>query len=223
MFNKILTSALFAGAVAGLFAALLQLYFVQPVLLHAELFESGQLVHTGVSAAAVDLPGFDVQRDLLTVAFLMLIYAGYGLVLVALMNISEAQGVRITARSGLIWGIAGFIAVHLAPAFSLPPEVPGSSAADVGDRQIWWYATIIATAIGLWILAFGKNWMGYVAAVVFILAPHIIGAPQPNILTGPAPTEIGGMFAARTLGVGLAAWALLGALSGYFWSNPEDT
>ena len=34
MFSRILTSALFAGAAAGLIAALLQLYFVQPVLLH---------------------------------------------------------------------------------------------------------------------------------------------------------------------------------------------
>lgn len=223
MFNKILTSALIAGAVAGLCAALLQLYFVQPVLLHAELFESGQLVHSGVSDAHFDYPGFDIQRDLLSVAFSMLIYAGYGLVLVAMMNMAEAQGASISTRSGLIWGIAGFVAVHLAPGFSLPPEVPGSSAADVGDRQIWWYATVIATMVGLWLLAFGKNWIAIAAAVIVILAPHVVGAPHPSILTGPAPTELGGMFAARSFGVGLAAWAMLGSLAGYFWSNADES
>ncbi|MFP3548422.1 CbtA family protein, partial [Rhizobium sp. SIMBA_035] len=47
MLTRILTSALFAGAAAGLIVALLQLFFVQPVLLHAELYETGALVHFG--------------------------------------------------------------------------------------------------------------------------------------------------------------------------------
>ena len=52
MFQKILTSALFAGFCAGLIAGLLQLVFVQPVLLHAELYEAGKLVHFGPGAVA---------------------------------------------------------------------------------------------------------------------------------------------------------------------------
>ena len=222
MFSKILTSALIAGAVAGLLAALLQLFSIQPVLLHTELFETGQLVHSGVSDAHFESPGFDMQRDILSVVFSMLIYAGYGFVLVALMNMAEAQGVSINARSGIIWGIAGFISVHLAPGFSLPPEVPGSAAADVSDRQIWWFATVFATTIAIWLFSFGKNWIAWAAGIVLILAPHVIGAPHPSILTGPAPTELGGMFAARSFGVGLAAWVMLGCLAGYFWSNSED-
>ena len=50
MFFRLITSALFAGAAAGLIAALLQLAFVQPVLLHAERFESGDLVHFDVAS-----------------------------------------------------------------------------------------------------------------------------------------------------------------------------
>ena len=38
-------------------------------------------------------------------------------------------------RTALIWGICGFIAVSLAPAFSLPPELPGTAAAALGARQ----------------------------------------------------------------------------------------
>ena len=51
MFSRILVSALFAGFLAGLIAALLQLVFVQPVLLHAELYESGALNHFGDAKA----------------------------------------------------------------------------------------------------------------------------------------------------------------------------
>ena len=45
MLKNMLSSALIAGVAAGLIAALLQFVFVQPVLLHAELYEGGELVH----------------------------------------------------------------------------------------------------------------------------------------------------------------------------------
>ncbi|MFZ5964703.1 CbtA family protein [Thalassococcus sp. BH17M4-6] len=227
MLSRLVTSALFAGAAAGLLAALLQLVFVQPVLLHAELYESGALVHFGTSAAnsaTPDLGGFDPLRDSLSILFSMLVYSGYGMVLVALMSQAQERGAVINARTGLIWGIAGFIALHLAPAFSLPPEVPGVAAADLGPRQLWWTATVVTAGIGLWLIAFGRNWLWWGAAVVLLLAPHLVGAPLPQSFAGPVPTEIGAQFAARALGVGLAAWVMLGGFAAFFWerlSQPE--
>ena len=38
-------------------------------------------------------------------------------------------------------------------------------------------------------------------------------------LSGPVPPEIAALFASRALGIGLAAWALLGLLAGYFWQR----
>ena len=222
MFTRLLTSALFAGAVAGLIAALLQLYFVQPVLLHAELYEGGELVHFGTDStvsAHPELGGIDLVRDGLSVVFTMLVYSGYGMMLVALMALAQNRGARIDARTGLIWGMAGFIAVHFAPGFTLAPEVPGVAAADVYARQAWWFATVIAAAAALWLIAFGRNWVAWGAAVVLLLAPHVIGAPEPDVFTGPVPTEIGALFAARAYGVGMAAWVMLGGLAGYFWSR----
>ena len=222
MFSRILTSGLIAGALAGLIAAILQLIFVQPVLLHAELFETGALTHFGADApseAAPALPGIDLMRDGLSVLFTMLIYAGYGLALVAIMSMAEVRGAVINARHGLIWGIAGFVTVHLAPGFSLPPEVPGVASAEVGPRQIWWFATVAATGVGLWCLAFLRGPFGAVVAACLILAPHLVGAPEPAVLTGPAPTEIGALFAARALGVGLVAWVLTGAFAGWLWAS----
>lgn len=225
MFSRILTSGLIAGALGGFVTALLQLYFVQPVLLHAELFETGALTHFGSakpSAAHHEVAGFDVLRDGLSVLFTMLVYAGYGLMLVALMSLAEERGALIDARRGLIWGVAGFVAVHLAPGFSLPPEVPGVSAADVGARQVWWFATIFATGLGLWLLSFGHGAIYWGAAAVLVLIPHVIGAPEPEVFTGPAPTEIGALFAARALGVGMVAWVITGALAGWLWSTGDE-
>ena len=226
MFTRILTSALFAGAAAGLIGALLQLVFVQPVLLHAELYEGGDLVHFGATStvsAHQDLGGFDAVRDGLSIIFSMLIYSGYALILMALMSQAETRGAVITARTGLLWGLAGFFVVHFAPGFSLAPEVPGVAAADVMQRQIWWVATVLSAGIAVWLIAFGKSWAAWGAAVVLLLAPHIVGAPEPDVFTGPVPTEIGAHFAARAFGVGMAAWVMLGMFAGYFWSRDAQT
>ncbi|QXT41104.1 CbtA family protein [Gymnodinialimonas ceratoperidinii] len=222
MFTRLLTSALFAGAASGLIAALLQLWFVQPVLLHAELYESGELLHFGADsniAAAQDVGGIDLVRDGLSTVFTMLIYSAYAMILLAAMSVAEERGAAITARTGMIWGIAGFVAVHLAPGFSLAPEVPGVAAADVVLRQVWWFTTAIMAAAAMVLIGFGKNWAAWLGAAVLLLAPHVYGAPEPEVFTGPVPTEIGALFAARALGVGLAAWVLLGLFAGYFWSR----
>jgi len=221
MIARYITSALFTGALAGLIAGLLQLYFVQPVLLHAELYEGGDLVHFGAApvSAHPELPAFDAVRDGLSLVFTMLTYTGYALIMIAVMSIAEERGAMIDGRSGIIWGVAGFVAFHMAPGFSLAPEVPGAAAADVTARQVWWFITAGAAVLALWLLAFGKSWMAWGVAVILLLAPHIIGAPQPDTFTGPVPTEIGALFAARAFGVGLAAWVLLGCFAGYFWQS----
>lgn len=221
MYSRYLIAALFAGASAGLIAGILQLVFVQPVLLHAELYESGALVHFGTAAVSAhpELPGFDAMRDGLSLIFTMLTYSGYALIMLAAMGIAEDRGASIDGRTGILWGVAGFVAFHFAPGFSLAPEVPGVAAADVTARQIWWFATVGTAAAGLWLIAFGGNWMAWAGAAVLLLAPHLIGAPEPEVLTGPVPTEIGALFAARAFGVGLAAWVLLGSFAGYFWQR----
>ena len=225
MFSRILTSALFAGAAAGVLIALLQLLFVQPVLLHAELYETGALVHFGGTAVSAhpELPSFDAVRDGLSIVFTMLTYTGYALVMVALMSMAQNLGHSITARSGLLWGIAGFVTFHLAPGFSLAPEVPGVAAADVVERQIWWSATVAAAGVAMWLLAFGGNMVSYAIAAALLLLPHLVGAPEPDTFAGPVPTEIGALFAARAFGVGLAAWSLLGCFAGYFWNLEQTT
>lgn len=243
MTKRIFSSALIAGAVAGLIAALLQLIFVQPVLLHAELYEGGELTyfvapsegghHHGPEAEAHDHgapaeggsdahfahPGVDLQRDGLSIAFSVLVYAAYGLILTAAMALAESRGHAVTARQGLIWGVAGYVAVQLAPAAGLAPELPGMAAADLAARQIWWIGTAAATAVGLWLIAFGKSWAFWGVGAALLLAPHLIGAPHPDVFAGPTPPELAAQFAGRALGVGLAAWTILGLAAAWLLSR----
>lgn len=256
MINKLLSSGLIAGAGVGLIAALLQLGFVQPILLHAERYESGELTHFAaasdhVNNAAATLaepaapakdqghanaPGtpehdqakaesdkggfsFDVKRDGLSILFSIGVYAGYGLLMIAALAFAESRGHRITAREGLIWGLAGFIAVQLAPAFGLAPELPGMAAGDLAARQMWWIATVLLSVGGVWLIAFGKGWAYWAVAIAMIAAPHLIGAPQPEAFAGPTPPELAAEFAGRALGVGLIAWTLLGLFAVSLWSR----
>jgi cobalt transporter subunit CbtA len=224
MLSRFIISAVFAGAAAGLLTGLLQLVFVQPVLLHAELYEGGDLVHFGAEAVSAhpELPGFDLMRDGLSVIFTMLTYTGYALILIGAMSFAEERGTPITARWGILWGIAGFVAFHLAPGFTLAPEVPGVAAADVTARQIWWFATVAAAVVALWLIAFGRSPIMILIAAVLLAAPHLIGAPEPDTFAGPVPTEIGALFAARAFGVGLAAWVMLGAFAAFFWQREGE-
>lgn len=237
MLKKMVASALFAGVVTGLIAAALQLFFVVPVILEGELYETGQVehfggpvvesehMHTGDHAHDADdseiQNGPDFTRHTLTFLAAISTYIGYGLLLVAGFALAARSGHNVTARAGLIWGIAGFLTVQLLPAAGLPPELPGSTAADLQARQLWWAFAVSASIAGLAALAFGRNWPVWGAGIAALLIPHLIGAPHPHEFAGVAPPELAGLFAGRALAVGAAAWSILGVSAGYFWSKHD--
>ena len=226
MNQKVLTSAVFAGVAAGLIAALLQFIFVIPALLEGELFETGARVHFGADGSPESdrgAPGLGGEwgRHLMTVGFNIVTYVGFGFLLIAAMAFAELRGLtRITARQGLIWGLAGFIAIQLAPAIGLPPELPGTPAAEIGPRQAWWLGTLVASALGLWIIAFGKGVVA-LGGVVLLLIPQVIGAPHLEAYYGVSPPELSAEFATLSLGTAAAGWTTLGFLLAWFWTRED--
>lgn len=222
MFSKLVVAALFGGGLAGLFGGILQRIFVQPVLLFAERYESGAIQHFGAgssSSFALDYGALDWVRDGLSLSFSIVIYIGYALILVAAMGMAIQRGHILTVKKGMVWGVAGFVTFHLAPGFSLPPEVPGVAAADITPRQIWWFVTVAMTGAGLWLMAFQQSLKIHALAVVLLLLPHLVGAPMPDALAGSVPPEIASLFAARALGLGLLIWVWLGALTAHFMTS----
>jgi cobalt transporter subunit CbtA len=241
MMNRLLAGGLVAGFAAGLFAALLHFAFVQELILLGEEYETGALVHfagagqaagevatghehaDGEVAEAHDHAGDaevgTFERNALTVLFTGLIYAGYGLLLVAGYALADLLGRRVEARDGILWGVAGFAALQLAPAMGLAPELPGTVAADLGARQAWWFGTVVATGGGLALLAYGRGVIAWVIAGALLAAPHVIGAPHLDSYSGVAPPEVAGEFSARVLGVALVAWSVLGWLTARTWTK----
>ena len=122
-------------------------------------------------------------------------------------------------RRGILWGLAGFACFTLAPSFGLPPELPGTEAAPLISRQVWWIGTAVATAGGLFAAARLRNVYGYAIAVVLIAAPHIIGAPEPDRAGGLAPEELEHKFVLIAIASSLVFWLVLGVLTGAFFKR----
>ncbi len=161
----------------------------------------------------------DLQRNGLTALFMILVYTGYALVLTAGFAAAELWGRKIGPAEGLLWGIAGFAAFQLAPAMGLAPALPGTVAADITARQIWWWSTVLATGGGIALLAYGRQVWAFALAGALLAAPHVIGAPEVEGYFGAAPPEVAGAFSARVLGAALVVWAALGWIAGHFWAS----
>ena len=137
------------------------------------------------------------------------------------MALARLRGYAIDARSGLLWGAAGFAVFALAPAIGLPPELPGMSAAELAARQQWWLLTAAATAAGLGAVIFTRQVPLRVLGAVLLVLPHLIGAPAAPHGAMGVPAELAAEFATASLATAAAFWLLLGSVSGWLYRRFE--
>lgn len=224
LFQRIFFAVLLAGLISGAAMAALHQWRVAPLILAAEVYENASAeapaAHAHEAGTAEHDHGGDewapadgFERIAYTVAADIFAAIGFAFIMAA---ISVLTGMPITALNGALWGLAGFAVFQLAPALGLPPELPGMPAAEVVPRQIWWWGTALATATAIYGVARFRNLAAVAIAIVLVLAPHIIGAPQ---LVGEhassVPANLAATFAASTLFTGAAFWMILGPLYGY--------
>ena len=217
-----------AGTVAGLIAALvftlLQSLWVTPLILQGETYEdaaeaaSASSHHESESPAAEHhheadewKPQDGWQRTSFTFAANLLMGVGYSFVLIAMYLLwSEPK----SALEGAVYGLAGFLVFFAAPGLGLPPELPGTAAAELTARQQWWLMTTVATAAGLILLCSRPRWWLRVLAIGVIVVPHLIPAPHPAVESSLAPAQLQSQFRIATTVCNAVFWLALGLASG---------
>jgi cobalt transporter subunit CbtA len=232
LFRNIVFTAVIAGLLSGLLLTVMQSFSTVPLILQAEVFEKAEGGHShehaaapaGTTAPAAPAaaaaqqpeeeawePADGFERFIYTAAADVLSAIGFALVIIAA---SEALGGFGGWRGGLMFGIAGFITVILAPGLGLPPELPGMPAAELAPRQIWWISTAVCTAAGLGLLAYTRSAVFAALAIVLLVAPHLIGAPLAPSHETAVPMDLYARFVNAVYATNLVFWAVLGAACG---------
>lgn len=231
IFRNVVFVAALAGLCAGILMAAMQTYATVPLILQAELFEgsAGGHDHGAEAAAAAGdqqqaapaaeeedegwAPEDGLERTFYTVLANIVTGIGFGLVLVAA---SEMAGGIGSWREGIFWGLAGFAVFTLAPGLGLAPELPAMPAADLTARQVWWIGTVAATAAGLALIALCRTLPLALLGLALIVAPHLIGAPQPASHETPIPADLHHSFVVAVTVTNLIFWVALGMLVAVF-------
>lgn len=225
MFTKTLYAAAFSGLLAGLLLTVVQQIQVIPLIHHAEIYElaNEEAHHTNDAGVAAthehehEHTGWQPQngweRNLYTVAANIVIAVGFALLLGAAVTL---RGAKLDWRSGLLWGLASYAVFFIAPSLGLPPEVPGTQAAALLHRQLWWLATVICTASGLAFIVFLRHYTNKIIGVVLLLIPHWFGAPHPEHPGSTAPAELANAFIIAASITNAIFWLSLGGLFGFF-------
>ena len=229
--NMVLIAAV-AGGLAGLCMTVAQEFTTVPLIIQAETFEgqSGAPAHShgdadvaghahGDAVEAADhasgegawAPADGFERTFFTLLANIVTGVGFALLLVA---VSELFGGIADWRQGVFWGLAGFAIFTLAPGLGLPPELPAMPAAELGARQLWWVGTVVSTAIALGLMFYSRSVYAVAGAVVLLLLPHLIGAPQPVSHESPIPGGLHHGFVVAVVLTTLVFWVLLGGLAG---------
>ena len=238
MIRETVLAAVVAGLIAALVFTVVQSVWVTPLILQGEVYEdaaeAAPHTHGGhIVAAEADghhhdedheaaasghhhdenewKPEDGWQRTLFTFGANLLMGVGYAFVLVALYLLWRQPQNFV---GGALYGVAGFLVFFAAPALGLPPELPGTAAAELSVRQEWWAMTAAATAIGLFLVFSQKNWGMRILGIVIVIAPHFVPAPQPTVESSLAPAELQSQFRVATTVANAAFWLALGVASG---------
>jgi cobalt transporter subunit CbtA len=216
-FRKLVSLALVSGTLAGLLLFLVQRFTVIPLIQKAEVYESAaEKSNTHHHEDEGWQPSEGFERTAYTLIATVVTAIGFSAVLFGVAGLFQ---VTLSWRNGLLWGLAAFLCVDLAPSLGLPPQPPGTAVADLYARQGWWVLTVFSTAVGLWLLLSRRRSKPVrLIGVLPLLLPHAIGAPIARG-TSAVPAPLIHQFAVVSIFTTALFWLALGAIGGQLYKS----
>lgn len=230
LFRRIVFIAAIAGFITGGVVTVIHHFTTAEVIARAEVFETvvgvaapdrsiavphmhatATTAHEHEQGAEEWEPQEGFERTAYTALADVVTGIAFGLLLVAAY---EFSGRSTGWRAGLFWGFAGFVTFTLAPCLGLPPEVPGTEAAPLMARQVWWIATAACTAAGLALLFLQRQPVWTAAGLGLLFLPHLYGAPVPAEYGRAVPEALAHEFIVLSMLTNLLFWSILGILTG---------
>ena len=216
VFRSIVFSAALAGLIVGIFVTFAQRVATVPLIMQAEVYErqAEAVDHQHATTDQAWQPAEGFERNAYTALFNVVDWIGFGLLLNGVVVLLRRP---VTWREGFLWGLGAFLVFVIAPGLGLPPELPGIPAAPLLQRQMWWAATVLATAAGLCLIVFRRSPIAAAIAILAIAAPHLVGAPRLVHVETNIPELLSRQFIVAVTITALPCWALLGGLTGHFY------
>ena len=210
--KSLFAAAALAGLLAGVVLTTVQQLGISGLILEAEAYEPPPAGPAEPAGHTAWEPRSTLERGLYTALANITLAFGFALLLVAATTWHDKA---LHWRSGLAWGLAGYLVFFVAPALGLPPKLPGSETAPLIPRQAWWALTAAATATALALLVFARHRWLKIAGAVLLTLPHLLGAPQPAHPGITPPAELTRAFIAATALANALFWLVLGGTFGW--------
>ena len=213
MFKNLLLVGLLAGVVSGSFLTLLQAVTVIPLIHQAEQYEhhlpvmgseTGQHEHDGPEKEWEPANGW--ERFAFTWFANVSIAAGFGLMMAGIMSLHPPK----SWTQAVLFGVAGYYAFFLAPAFLLPPELPGSDSSHLQSRQVIWLYTVVVSLVSMALVGFSTRPWLRLLGLVSLASPLLLFTQEDVRYSVPVPSELIEQFTRMTAVTNALLWATIG-------------
>jgi cobalt transporter subunit CbtA len=243
-FRNIVFSSILVGIIVGSLYGLFQQFQINTIIYAAEAYEVSDAkeqiavqadAHTDSDNEAAHShdhgdgtgwsPANSFERITATLIANIMTAITFSLFMMSVMSFHNLKSdkPKLSWKTGLLWGAALMLSIFVAPSLlGLHPEIPGTLAETIGQRQVWWISSTVATALGLLLLYYGTAAFKFAGGILLIL-PQVMGAPtlQTHSYANTDPVAVEAMnqlssqFVTMTT-IGMTIFCLLiGALCGF--------
>ena len=225
MFKNLLLVGLLAGVLSGSLLTLLQAVTVIPLIHQAEQYEiqfpvmGSETGHHGHDGPVKEWgPGNGWERLAFTWLANVSIAAGFGLMMAGIMSLHSPK----TWTQAVLFGVAGYYAFFLAPAFLLPPELPGSDASHLQSRQAIWLYTVVVSLVSMALVSFSTRPWLRLLGLVSLASPFLLFTREDVRYSVPVPFELIEQFTRMTAVTNALLWATIGLCVRWLFLKVSD-